>query len=69
MRDNFAMSSLDDERNRGTDYGCVGDMEHTAWNPIWDTVFGGWQEGYEVEVTYTKLSDGTIRISDAWINQ
>lgn len=24
--------------------------------------------GYEVEVTYTKLSDGTIKISDAWIN-
>lgn len=50
-------------------YGCVGDMEHTAWNPIRDTVFGSWQEGYEVEVTYTKLSDGAIRISDAWINQ
>ncbi len=25
--------------------------------------------GYEVEVTYTKLGDGTIKISDAWINQ
>ena len=25
--------------------------------------------GYEVVVTYTKLSDGTIRISDAWIIQ
>ncbi len=25
--------------------------------------------GFEVEVTYTKLSDGTIKISDAWINQ
>lgn len=25
--------------------------------------------GFEVEVTYTKLSDGTIRISDAWVNQ
>lgn len=25
--------------------------------------------GLEVEVTYTKLSDGTIRISDAWVNQ
>lgn len=24
--------------------------------------------GFEVEVTYTKLSDGTIKISDAWIN-
>lgn len=24
---------------------------------------------YEVEVTYTKLNDGTIKISDAWINQ
>ena len=25
--------------------------------------------GFEVEVTYTKLSDGTIKISDAWVNQ
>lgn len=25
--------------------------------------------GHEVEVTYAKLSDGTIRISDAWINK
>ena len=25
-------------------------------------------DGYEVEVTYNKLSDGTVRISDAWIN-
>lgn len=25
--------------------------------------------GFEVEVTYAKLSDGTIKISDAWINQ
>ena len=25
--------------------------------------------GIEVEVTYTKLGDGTIRISDAWVNQ
>ena len=25
--------------------------------------------GYEVEVTYIRLSDGTIRISDAWVNQ
>ena len=25
--------------------------------------------GYEVEVTYAKMSDGSIRISDAWINQ
>lgn len=24
--------------------------------------------GYEVEVTYNKLVDGTIKISDAWIN-
>ena len=24
--------------------------------------------GYEVEVTYNKLPDGTIKISDAWIN-
>ena len=24
--------------------------------------------GFEVEVTYTKLSNGTIKISDAWIN-
>ena len=24
--------------------------------------------GFEVEVTYTKLSDGTIMISDAWVN-
>ena len=24
-------------------------------------------DGYEVEVTYTKLADGTIKISDAWI--
>ena len=24
--------------------------------------------GYEVEVTYAKLSDGTIKISDAWVN-
>ena len=24
--------------------------------------------GFEVEVTYTKLSDGTIKISDAWVN-
>lgn len=23
--------------------------------------------GYEVEVTYTKLSDGTTKISDAWV--
>ena len=25
--------------------------------------------GFEVEVTYTELSDGTIKISDAWVNQ
>ena len=25
--------------------------------------------GFEVEVTYMKLSDGTIKISDAWVNQ
>lgn len=25
--------------------------------------------GFEVEVTYTKLSDDTIKISDAWVNQ
>lgn len=25
--------------------------------------------GFEVEVTYAKLSDGTIKISDAWLNQ
>ena len=25
--------------------------------------------GFEVEVTYTKLSDGTIKISDEWVNQ
>ena len=25
--------------------------------------------GNEVEVTYAKMSDGSIRISDAWINQ
>lgn len=25
--------------------------------------------GFEVGVTYTKLSDGTIKISDAWVNQ
>ena len=25
--------------------------------------------GFKVEVTYTKLSDGTIKISDAWVIQ
>ena len=25
-------------------------------------------DGYEVEVTYNKLSDGTIKITDVWIN-
>ncbi len=25
--------------------------------------------GYEAHVTYNKLLDGTIKISDAWINQ
>lgn len=25
--------------------------------------------GFEVKVTYTKLSDGTIKISDTWVNQ
>ena len=25
--------------------------------------------GFKVEVRYTKLSDGTIKISDAWVNQ
>lgn len=25
-------------------------------------------DGFEVEVTYKKLDDGTIRILDAWIN-
>lgn len=24
--------------------------------------------GHEVEVTYTKLNNGMIRISDAWVN-
>ena len=25
--------------------------------------------GFKVEVTYTKLNDGTIKISDAWVIQ
>ncbi|MCM1494870.1 MAG: T7SS effector LXG polymorphic toxin [Bacteroides sp.] len=29
-------------------YGCVGDIHTTAVNPIRDTVFFGWQEGYDV---------------------
>ena len=26
-------------------------------------------KGFEMEVTYMKLSDGIIRISDAWVNE
>lgn len=45
-------------------YGCVGDMEHTAWNPIRDTVFGGWQEGYEVAGFGGDMAFGASLIND-----
>ena len=28
-------------------YGCVGDISSTSVNPLKDTVFGGWEEGYQ----------------------
>ena len=58
-----------------------GDGEPAAWRRRrpYDSLYQGLNSGlwggscmaaiYEVEVIYTKLNDGTIKISDAWINQ
>ena len=41
-------------------YGCVGDISSTSVNPLKDTVFGGWEEGYR---TAEMLSIGVASYS------
>lgn len=49
----------------------IGEVMETGVEGPYKTVYSKKAiiNGFEVEVTYTKLSDGTIKISDAWINQ
>ena len=68
---NHGWENLVPDKNWNDIKTIIGEVMETGVEGPYKTVYSKKAiiNGFEVEVTYTKLSDGTIKISDAWINQ
>ena len=67
---NHGWERLVSDKNWSDIKGIIAEVMDTGMEGPYKSVFSKKAiiNGFEVEVTYVKLSDGTIRISDAWVN-
>ena len=68
---NHGWKKLVPDKNWNDIKNIIANVMDTGVEDPYKSVFNkkGTINGFKVEVTYTKLNDGTIKISDAWVIQ